>query len=92
MAAEDAQQEVDLPTVLEEAAEQGHPTLAEEACRQLEGLKHTPKAGHKADAEFEPLVWEGEVGRGSLKLFGKLHEAGATWAIRPLGSQRRNTV
>ena len=77
MAAEDAQQEVDLLTILEEAAEQGHPTLAEEACRQLEGLKHTPKAGHKADAEFESLVWEGEVGRGSLKLFGRLHEAGA---------------
>ena len=77
MAAEDAQQDVDLPTILEEAAEQGHPTLAEEACRQLEGLEHTPKAGHKADAEFEPLVWEGEVGRGSLKLFGRLHEAGA---------------
>ena len=37
MAAEDAQQDVDLPTILEEAAEQGHPTLAEEACRQLEG-------------------------------------------------------
>lgn len=60
LAAEDSQQECDLLLCLEEAVERGRPALAEEATRHLEDLKHDPKAGHKAHAEFSVPTWTDE--------------------------------
>ena len=76
MAAEDQGQQITLSQCLEEAAEQGHPALAEEACRHLEHLKFEPKAGHRPDAEFSALNWESGIGHGELQLHGELAALG----------------
>ena len=72
----EAGQELSIETCLEDAAEHGHPSLAEEACKQLEALKYQPKAGHRSDAEFSVLTWIGDVGHGQLTLQGPLQALG----------------
>ena len=74
--AEDRGEKLPLATCLEEAAELGHPALAEEACQILTTMNHVPKAGHQADAEFTPPKWTEGMGVGELLLHGQLEEWG----------------
>lgn len=74
MEAEDKKQELTLALCL--AVEEGHPALAEEACKVLADINHVPKAGHRSDAEFTPPKWAEGVGVGELQLSGELEEFG----------------
>lgn len=68
MAAQDNGEDQDLPSCLEEAAERGHPALAEEATKHLEDMKYEPKARRKAGAEFSPPEWRDGIGHVTLHL------------------------
>ena len=77
MAAQDEGYELELNRCLEDAAEHGHPALSKEAGRQLELLKHEPKAGHQADVEFTPITWDEGIGHGLLNFQGNLSHIGS---------------
>ena len=77
MAAQDEGYELELNRCLEDAAEHGHPALSKEAGRQLELLKHEPKAGHQADVEFTPITWDDGIGHGLLNFQGNLSHIGS---------------
>ena len=64
---EAAKTQTDLTTILTQAVDYGHPQLADEAQTFLETLGG--KAGlspPKAEAHFEQLSWDGEIGRTQL--------------------------